>query len=350
MCVWPVSPRAPAQAAALHPGAPPASTPLAVVRRVTSGATGARSARGQGAERRGGRSASSPRPRRKPSPRWVSLHMWYVTAVPTPRRFDPSPTNSGCRGGTLRHATVYHKDHMVHFEDAEVMEDGLAIVVRGFFNPAIVNPTWLHAQGMIGRQDLEASTIEVIIPQVAVFGLEWVRIEVTDDRLLVRTSAQDEFLRCRDLAAGILSTLRHTPVSAIGMNRWAHLKAPSMDAWHAIGDRIVPKDPWLDHLNLPGVASVTLQGVRPDSYGGSVRVKAEPSNLHPLSIFVEVNDHYLLVENVRQPQSREDDIELPSIEPDPEHMPLALRILSEEWDKSLSRAHALLEHVWTLQR
>jgi len=67
---------------------------------------------------------------------------------------------------------------------------------------------------------------------------------------------------------------------------------PSEEAWHAFGHRLTPKEPWAGILQEPGMRSLTMEGLRPDSLKGYIRVRVEPSvRVHP-GVFININDHY----------------------------------------------------------
>jgi hypothetical protein len=233
---------------------------------------------------------------------------------------------------------------------ADIAEEGVGIVMRGNFNPAIISPAWMVAEKLIGRKDAEAVEPELIVPQVAIFSLPWVRFDVSQDRFGMTARDPQEYDRCRDLAVGIFSTLRHTPVSALGINRWMHLKADSLAEWHAIGDRVTPKDVWEGQLTLPGVARLAMEAVRPDDYGGRIIVQFEPSNRYPSAVYIEQNDHYSLQTGVVQPKTREDQQPPKDLQPSATLIPVALEILSQKWADSLARAEKVIDHIWGLRR
>jgi hypothetical protein len=47
--------------------------------------------------------------------------------------------------------------------------DGMVLVLRGTFNPAILHPLWFVSAQLLRREEAEAAEIQVVHPQVADF-------------------------------------------------------------------------------------------------------------------------------------------------------------------------------------
>lgn len=231
--------------------------------------------------------------------------------------------------------------------DLDIAEDSVTIVVRGHFNAAIPTPAWLLAQGLVGAEDALAVQADLMVPQISAYQLPWAKVEVTEDRFLVHTADPQHFERCRDLVVGIFSILSHTPVNALGINRSFHVRMTSANAWHALGDLLVPKGPWEGIMHLPGVAGLQMQGVRTDDFGGQIVCRFEPSSGYKEGIFLSYNDHYTLDVGVKQPATRHEFTpeRVVVIEPSSERLAIALSILSKNWEESLSRANATLRSL-----
>ncbi len=226
--------------------------------------------------------------------------------------------------------------------------DSATVVLKGAFNPSIFSPAWLLAQDLIGKDEFGAADVAMIQRDIATFKTGWLNLVCTNDGLQLITDLSYEFERCRDVAIGILQTLRHTPLAYIGINRAVHFQLDSDEAWHAIGDTLAPKDYWEDILRFPGMRVLNIQGARPDHYAGRVHVQVEPSALVPRAVFVLHNDHFGLQTVEAQPDSR---AELTLTEPEgaiaasADRLPLALEILSNEWAASMSRAEEAIARV-----
>jgi hypothetical protein len=226
-----------------------------------------------------------------------------------------------------------------------------SIVLRGQFNPAILSPGWLLAEGLLGPKEALDVRSQVILNQLSTFHTSWLQCQVTEDQLVASTDEPPEFERLRDVLVGILKTLPHTPVSAMGINRTFHFQMPSWEDWHALGDTLAPKTFWDEFLQLPGTETVSIQGNRPDEFAGRVLVTVQPSRTVKTGIFVMVNDHYVLQKVQNQPSTRSDArlAEDPLfVEPSAERIPLVVEILTEKWLNSLDWAEALAMKIATL--
>lgn len=206
----------------------------------------------------------------------------------------------------------------------------LNIVLRGNFNPAIFNPTWLSVNGLIGDQAAEASNIEFMYPNASVFTTGEFRFSVTPDRFQAGTNQDSHRELLIELVLGTFILLGHTPVSAMGINTDAHYQLPSEDEWNALGDLLAPKEGW-DILENPGLQSLTMQGNRPDSHSGYIHVLVQPSRTVSCGLYVRVNDHFDTKKN--EGAGAHD----------------AMEILKNEWAASLSRSESIERHLVNLR-
>ncbi|RST19351.1 hypothetical protein E2C00_08530 [Streptomyces sp. WAC05374] len=228
--------------------------------------------------------------------------------------------------------------------------DELNIVARGAFTPVLLRPAWLGERQLVSDDDLSTVKVEVISPTATLFTVGAFRVQVTPDGLQISTNDLAETERARDLALGILHGHNHTPLAALGLNRTIHFTPGSEREWHAIGDRLVPKDTWEQKgiLDLPGMVNVTLQGVRPDKYGGYMRVHIQPSNRVPYSVYIAVNDHFTLRRVENQPTARETptvDAVLESESFSLDKSRVALEVLAGEWSSFLARSEKAIKFV-----
>ncbi len=168
---------------------------------------------------------------------------------------------------------------------------GASIVLRGEFNPAILTPGWLAAQGLLGEKESTLIHNQAVLNRLSIFHVSWLNCQATEDQLQLTTEEPPEFSRLRDVAAGILEVLSHTPISVMGINRHFHFQMPTYEEWHRLGDTLAPKEPWEGLLSLPGTTIVEVQGVRSDSYGGFIRVNVQPSKQVKAGVYVGYNDH-----------------------------------------------------------
>ena len=201
------------------------------------------------------------------------------------------------------------------------------IVVLGKFNPSIFHPAWFAAQNLIRAKEAEAANIQIVHPEAAFFQIDWCEVRVVRERFQVGTLQEPYFEPLRDLAGGLFSLLSHTPVQALGINKQYHFQFASEKVWHAVGDRLAPKDIWKDVLDSPGTRQLTIEGTRPDNKAGHIHVLLEPSPDFGLTI--QVNDHYELSHSA----SESSGIETLST------------ILSENWNECMQRSDKIAKQI-----
>ncbi len=199
--------------------------------------------------------------------------------------------------------------------------EGATIVLIGSFNPKIFQPAWFAAEDLIRKEEAETASIEVIHHKVTSFSTDWFSLQVTDGRFTASTAQSPSYNPLQDLVLSTFRLLRHTPIHMMGLNWNFHFLMASEDAWHALGHRLAPQEPWNNILENPGMRSLTMEMVRPDAFGGYIRVRVEPSvRIHP-GVFIHVNDHY----QVKDPEASQGCDEI-------------IDILDSEWSKSLERS------------
>lgn len=234
---------------------------------------------------------------------------------------------------------------------------GVSIVFLGHFVPSLISPAWLRLHELIGADELKKALVQVIIPPTSIFNVDWLGVNVTEQKLILQTSIPQEFDRIRDVAVGVLRSLETPQISAVGINTDMHWLSPDIDSFNNFGDVLVPKDFWLDLMKLPGTASVTIRGVRDDQWAGSMDVTIQPSNLlRPFGLYVTINDHFVLKKVEEHPTTREefwdpeimDQGTLPSHAP--ENVEHALEILGPEWDSRRTFAEMTISALTALSR
>lgn len=175
----------------------------------------------------------------------------------------------------------------------KTIEDLVSIVLVGNFNPAIFQPAWLAAKGLIRESEATAANIEIIHAEVAQFRAGWLHLVVTTNKFVASTSDPAHHLPLRDLVAGIFDLLDQTPTHRLGLNRSVHVDLGDDDAWHALGHMLAPKEPWMDILEQPGMRAVLMQGVRMDGGAGRTFFRVEPSQKYPHAAFIDVNNEIM---------------------------------------------------------
>lgn len=209
---------------------------------------------------------------------------------------------------------------------------GTTVVLRGKFTPAVFQPRWFADNKLIRRSEVAAADIKVFHSSAVQFSVEWLDVEVTEDRLQFGT-LQDAFYEAlRDVTVSALELMEDIELQVMGLNRMFHFELPSDEQWNDLGYRLVPKRGWDEILDDPGMLSVYVQGRRSDNHEGYIRVKAEPSLRVRHGIYIEVNDHFDFQRNANE-----------------RHRSLAVQeILRHEWDAAMKRGLAIAEKVVSL--
>lgn len=208
--------------------------------------------------------------------------------------------------------------------------EGVSIVLVGSFNPRIFQPAWFAAQKLIREEEATEADVELLRQEITVFSLDWLNVQVLQQRFIASATQPPFFEPLRDFVYGTFTILQHTPVRYLGLNTDRHFKMESEAAWNDIGKRLAPPDGWESVLKEPGMRSVTMQGKRPDAMRGAIHVKVEPSIKVDHGVFVEVNDHYAFGE--------EEDAEVPAGS--------AIPIMKDQWDSFLKRSDEIAAAIF----
>jgi len=211
----------------------------------------------------------------------------------------------------------------------KVHEDNASIVLLGNFNPAIFQPAWLAAKGLVRESEANAATIEVIHPDIAQYRLEWLHLSVQRERFTATTSDPSHRVSLRDLVIGIFGLLEQTPTTKLGLNRTMYVDMQDETSFHALGHLLAPKEPWRGIANDPGMKALIMQASRSDDARGRVHLHIEPSSKYrPHVVFFDVNSEYDAV-------------------PDSDEEPTAyfMRRISRDWERIVAEAAAMIEHL-----
>ena len=205
-----------------------------------------------------------------------------------------------------------------------------ALVFLGHFNIQIFHPAWFAAQGLIQKQEADRADNVLTTPQFSRFQLDWLRVEVLPERFAAHgTSEPSSTNLLRDLVLGTFYLLRHTPITAMGINWEATFSMESEDAWHALGHRLAPPEHWDGLLESPGMRTLIMEGKRSDDFRGHLQVRVEPfQRTHPWGVRVSVNDHYDFSEGGKPAIGCEE----------------VMKILKDSMDVSIARSNRIIDH------
>ena len=208
--------------------------------------------------------------------------------------------------------------------------EGASIVFIGSFNPAIFHPSWYVAEGLWSKTEMENAEVGVITADICSFRTEQYALHALNNRFMISTTQVPLYDSLRDLAVGTFKILRHTPLAKLGLNREVHFQLDSEEVWHAIEQKLAPKEHWQPILKNPGMRALTIEGMRPDNLDGAVHVRVEPSNRIENGLFVEVNDHFEVDDTLARSAK-------------------AIRsIAQEQWTESLRRSDDIIQHIGSL--
>jgi len=170
--------------------------------------------------------------------------------------------------------------------------EGVSVVLLGNFNPSIFQPAWLGQQGIIRPIEGEEANVQIIAPQVTSFSVDWLTLQVTQDRFTAATVDSAHFEVLRDLVVAIFTILEHTPLKQMGINRDMHYRMPNEASWHAVGNTLAPKEKWESLLQNPGLATLSVRGVRSNSTSRFVMVTVQPSQRIQPGVYIATNEHF----------------------------------------------------------
>lgn len=181
----------------------------------------------------------------------------------------------------------------------ELKNQSLIIVLRGDFNPSIFHPLWFAQNKMMSEKEVEQANLKLVHPDISDFSIDWLTIQVTRDRFLLRTTQESHFEALQDIVLGSFSLLRFTPIRQLGINFEGQHVMKSLEERNAYGDKLAPKEIWRGNIKNPGLNSLQMKCDRNDDYGGYIMVTVRPSSELSNGVSFHVNDHYELSSGVK---------------------------------------------------
>jgi hypothetical protein len=175
----------------------------------------------------------------------------------------------------------------------------LSIVVIGDFNPVIIQPFWLLSKKLIKEEEAETAKVDLIHNELVQFHIkDWLYLQVTREKLEVKTTQEPYFDAVRDLVVSIFTYLKETPLRAFGINHSRHYTIDEK-RYYDLGDKIAPLSNWNKLLKNPEVLSVEiLQKGETNRPGGEIRIQIRPSDSikKRFTFMTNVNDHSVVNE------------------------------------------------------
>ena len=199
------------------------------------------------------------------------------------------------------------------------------IVAVGDLNPAIFQPAWFAAEGLINRREAQAASVQVISAQAALFDVDdWLSVQVLPDRFLAGTAHEPYYRPLYDLVLSIFSKLVHTPIKMLGINYSYHCRLGDASQWEHLSATLAPIERWSEFLDRPQMRSLTMERRRQSAPKGHQQIRVEPSVRIENGIFIEINNHY---------DTDDGDSGCRAM----------LRVLSEEWGGKLAESKAVVK-------
>lgn len=171
----------------------------------------------------------------------------------------------------------------------------LDIVILGSFNPVIITPYWLATKNLIRETEADIATVEIIHPDVTRYDIDWLSVEITNNRAVFRSRRESHFLVLRDLIVSIFNVLRETPLRAFGINHLSHYSLRDSKEYENFGYWLSPVQQFSDILYKPRLQSILFTESKNDNKKeGLIRLTISPSNIikDGKSVLFNCNHHF----------------------------------------------------------
>jgi hypothetical protein len=215
-----------------------------------------------------------------------------------------------------------------------------SFVLRGQFSPEAFHPSWFLKHDLLRTGEVDRASVKIVSPAITQFDADWLKFQVTQDRLIASTLDPVFYEPLRDLVVGVIEVVAHaSPIRLLGMNHHFHFGVDTEEQWHHIGHVLAPKKHWSPLSSGLGLKTLVIEGTREDDLSGYVYGKVEPSTRFDKAkgeygVYIDLNDHVEVIEA--------------EVAPVPESAQRAAKIISEYWDASVSRAQAVATRIMML--
>jgi hypothetical protein len=199
------------------------------------------------------------------------------------------------------------------------------VVLEGRINPAIFQPRWLAAIGVIPLAEADAAEPPVVSASVTAFRTPRLSVQVTSERAVFRT--RGDALTAPELATivhEIFTQLPHTPITSLDLVHEAHVPV-ELVTWSAARRSLVPEQ--------------TVAAVLPGSALGFVQLEMHADDGALVQVLVEASANIVEAMYVRVHREF-------TLEPvDSESVAQALDLLDARWGASLDEASTILARM-----
>jgi len=221
----------------------------------------------------------------------------------------------------------------------ETVSEEASIVLVGNFNPKIFHPEWFIRKEII--EDWDYSNDKIInLPDLTQLELPSSRkITVLLNQFTLRSSLASDHLALKDMVTSTFSILGETPTAQMGMNYTSVIKLSNKSNWMKFSRDLAPHKYWEQAVNYfdqieqekqdqLGLWDMTMNLPRPDDIPGHIRAKITVTSASDHSLTFSINNH---------------------IEIDESAANTMVRILDEEWEKSLDLSKTLISNIMKSQ-
>lgn len=224
--------------------------------------------------------------------------------------------------------------------------DRVTFTVVGHFNPAIFSPSWFALNELVGKNEADQASVQVIHPEVCQISVGQFQIYADLNRFTASCDA-NYHLMARDLAIGTFGNfLVHTPITAMGINREVHFDTGDFWIRDEVGNRLAPKEAW-------GAWGQEISGLKEatNNHGGMMRIAMQQPRLNfrcPSYIQTEVqpSQHpdlqrsgiYMLVNNHYQLSSTATPAPIKDV----------MDTLESEWEPAIEKADFIIDQIQCL--
>ncbi|WP_122549826.1 hypothetical protein [Pseudomonas viridiflava] len=219
-------------------------------------------------------------------------------------------------------------------EHGEVKQREASIVIVGDFDPLMMAPHWFVKNGMIPQEDVDDNlSIDIVYKEATRFSLASIVVEILVDRVILRSYLSSFDYKIHDLAVGILSlpAFKNTKVSGVGLNVFHDVSVTDDEVFHRLGDRLAPKDIWLNSMpdiDRAGLWQLQVQLVKASNVPGVYNFTAVRSEIKN-GLRFSLNNHFDDV-NFRGELKKS-----PTKKPKGSHVFDAVALVSAYWQETL---------------
>ena len=215
-----------------------------------------------------------------------------------------------------------------------------SIVMLGSFNPVIFQPAWLAAQGLVSREQADASSEVLVHEQVTSFQIGDFELKCEHGRFQIQTSNTPQIALLDFCTKLFGEVLPHTKIESFGINTHLEVLAENIVERTAIGRKLAPTDAWgrfgkeIEALSDDEPGGMSFLAMRKpiitDGWHGYVEARLAPTvgASKKTGIAATINAHHVLNDYA-----------------DGEGADRAARLLNDQYEHCLREADSYLSEV-----